>query len=210
MDTRATTDNNDTVWDRPIFSAIRVITALACQRLTLEEYTFTGSRNDFRIDESIYRSLKEFTAMKRLAVPRRHLGLTKPEFRNLSQRGKRDYAAADISPTSLFQHLPPKLEQLCLLVEKRFQWSPYPNRLPEQALADYGTELREWLLQIALHKVDNFPALRDVKIWKPARDENYNKTSRLAIFGQEILSAYEEVGITLSYKVSRDLDPFRD
>jgi len=148
------------------------------------------------MDETIYGSLKGFIAMKRLAVPREHLVLTDAEFRNLSNKAKIEYSQTGITPTILFQQLPPNLEQLCIQVGKVFDWFSFSTRWQERSLTDYGKRLREWLLQIALHKLDNYPALRYVKIWKSVPD-NDHEIPLLAIFGYEILSAYEEVGITL-------------
>jgi hypothetical protein len=169
-------------WIGPL-SPRRIATSLPCQQSTLEEYIFTGRPNDLGMDETIYGSLKGLTAMKRLAVPRKHLVLWEAEFRSLPESSKRVYLATECNPTSLSQQLPPKLEQLCLYLEEDFEWLPlnlrenwwqrrqydYCYRAPATATG-YAPELRDWLLEIASHKFDKYPALKFVKLQKPSKD----------------------------------------
>lgn len=134
-----------------LFSAIRLITVLGRQWSTLEEYTFTGRVDYFRSDMSIYGSLRNFTAMKRVAVPVEHFVLRKAEFENLSRWQKNSYVSIGISPTSLFQQLPGKLEQHCLLVEWKFRWF-IERRLLEQVMTISGMEPRDWLPKLRFTK----------------------------------------------------------
>jgi hypothetical protein len=106
-------DSNRSPW----LSPRDVATALHSQCATLEELIIVGLGRARRTNGTIYEILKEFAALKRLAVSTNHLVMLDAEFESFTRHLGQGEKKKRVILTSLSQQLPPNLETLCLQVD---------------------------------------------------------------------------------------------
>ncbi|KAF4627652.1 hypothetical protein G7Y89_g10498 [Cudoniella acicularis] len=143
---------------RPITSPAVFIKAVESVQDSLEELLFNnGEDGGGRIPTTFGTALRNFPKLKRLAVVRECLVVTKAEIEIFGLHNQQIL--------ELYQVLPPALEELVMDVEFDFDWEWEDSRAVHM---NYWPELRDWLSGVAAHKKDCYPSLRSVIIWQPS------------------------------------------
>jgi hypothetical protein len=145
--------------DRQNTSPEVFINGVYSQRDSLEEISYNnGPKNEDANAEpaptTFGSTLREFPSLKRLCVPRACLVMTEDE--------GRDFHGHTLS---LYEVLPPNLEDLIIELESNFKWECWKDMDDGSWGEEYEPELKEWLLGVAVHKMERFTSLKRVVLW---------------------------------------------
>jgi hypothetical protein len=80
----------------------------------------------------------------------------------MTKNGGRDFHGYTLS---LYEVLPPNLEDLIVELELNFKWECWKYMDDGNWGEEYEPELKEWLLGLAVHKMERFESLKRVVLW---------------------------------------------
>ena len=199
------------IGDRHDVSPARLREALLLQRDSLEEIFLGGVYHCVGHDGSILRSLREFSALKRLGAAVDYLC---PRTRNKAEES--DEAAPDI-----YEVLPNTLEELQLEAHPDFSWRSRPVQMNPRRLnwskthphlSATGDDLRELLLEIAYHKEGRYPNLKAVAVYYTFSERYTLPPDEEPPEITELFKTFEDAGIELFSGAFKDpplFGPFR-
>jgi hypothetical protein len=143
---------------------VRILLVLRPQHTTLEELFLLNPRdpgwsdlgkNYGQVVQDGILSFFDFPELARLGVPREMLAM--------SQFATTRYILPfpEIS-LSVFEGLPPALEEFQMEVDPRFHWYEYFETSEPQRTTEFVGEMTTWLYDIAVNKKTRYPALTKV------------------------------------------------